>query len=164
MITRELIWDKYQLIRVSWVASDVTIWDTDVTKFNFYLPKKTGMDTAFQNKSVIYYQTMVQQKFNFHRVMSIGRSVNFFPKLTGHDNLRSVSCEISEKWYFCPTSGSFTPMTIGQLSPMPNWNQTVLSTLPRMSWIQSKSTFFTTSLPFRDWRPLLIYNIYIQVT
>ena len=47
MITRELIWDKYQLIGVYRVAPDVIIRDTDVTKFDFYLPKKHGMETAF---------------------------------------------------------------------------------------------------------------------
>ena len=128
MITRELIWDKYQLIGVFGVAPDVTIRDTDVTKFDLYLPKKNGMETAFQNESVIYSQTMVQQSFNFHRVKSIGRSVKLFPKLAGHDNLRAVSREIGEKVNFCPTSGSFTPITIRQLSPMVNLDQTVLST------------------------------------
>ena len=71
---------------------------------------------------------MVQQSFNFHRVKSIGRSVNKIPKLTGHDNLRAVSREIGEKNKFCPTSGCFAPITIRQLSPMADWDQTVLST------------------------------------
>ena len=132
MITRELIWDKYQLIGVSGVAPDVTIRDTGVTKFDFYLPKKNLMETAFQNESVIYSQTMVQQSFNFHRLKSIGRSVTKFLKVTGHDNLRAVSREIGEKVKFCPTSGCFGPITIRQLSPMADWDQTVLSTLSRM--------------------------------
>ena len=57
---RTYILDKYQLIGVPWVAPDATIRDTDVTKFDFYLPKKNEMETAFQNESVIYSQTMVQ--------------------------------------------------------------------------------------------------------
>ena len=129
MITRELILDKDQLIGVSWVAPYVTIRDTDVTKFDFYLPKKNRMEKAFSNEIVIYSQTMVQQSFNFHRVKSIGRSVNKFLKFTGHDNLRAVSREIGEKVKFCPTSGSFTPITISQLSPIANSDQTVISTL-----------------------------------
>ena len=128
MITRELKWDKYQLIGVFGVAPYATIRDTDVTNFDLYLHKKNGMETAFQNESVIYSQTMVQQSFNFHRLKSIGRSVKKILKVTGHDNLRAVSCEIGEKVYFCPTSGSFTPITTRQLSPMVNLDQTVLST------------------------------------